>query len=413
MKRKNKYIFTLIIVITVTLFFYFFFKEKNLLNSISGLVNYSKFFIDTRYFLNNYNNVFLPKTQFIDLDIRKLKILIPKNYNNEGLNPKFIEILKSNILIIDSMGNFFQNSNNDNLLNNKKLDFKPVNSNLKNINLIKLLGTLTNDNEIYISYVKKINDQCKILSIAKSNLSLNNLNFIDILNISECAKGPVYGGKLKFYIHQNKPGILITTSDTIMQDDFNDNRAQDSKSLFNKIIFYEFNNKKMFIFSKGHRNPAGLYVEKNLILSTEHGPRGGDEINKILFKKNYGWPIASYGEPYQTKNLKPLYKKSHVKFNFEEPIFTFVPSIAISEIIKIPHTFSEQWEGNFLIGSLNGKSIYRLKFNQNYNKVLFVEKIYIGKRIRDLKYNHNLESIMVTFDEDWEMLLINSKKKLN
>ena len=46
----------------------------------------------------------------------------------------------------------------------------------------------------------------------------------------------------------------------------------------------------------GHRNPQGLLVFDNIVLSTEHGPRGGDEINKIMFGKNYGWPISSYGK---------------------------------------------------------------------------------------------------------------------
>ena len=54
--------------------------------------------------------------------------------------------------------------------------------------------------------------------------------------------------------------------------------------------------------------------KKNLILSTEHGPRGGDEINKIIFNKNYGWPISSYGETYSSIGKKKNnldFKKSH------------------------------------------------------------------------------------------------------
>ena len=60
----------------------------------------------------------------------------------------------------------------------------------------------------------------------------------------------------------------------------------------------------------GHRNPQGLYYNqsKNFVLSTEHGPQGGDEINLItlLEKKifNYGWPISSYGEHYGGREEK-------------------------------------------------------------------------------------------------------------
>ena len=52
----------------------------------------------------------------------------------------------------------------------------------------------------------------------------------------------------------------------------------------------------------GHRNPQGLYIDKDKnIFSTEHGPRHGDEINLIFENKNYGWPKASFGTDYETK----------------------------------------------------------------------------------------------------------------
>ena len=104
------------------------------------------------------------------------------------------------------------------------------------------------------------------------------------------------------------------------------------------------------MISKGHRNPQGLYYDKNrdIVYSTEHGPKGGDEIN-INFKpdlkkiENYGWPISSYGIHYGEKRKgeydarylkEPLYK-SHKDYGFVEPLKYFVPSIGISEILKI------------------------------------------------------------------------------
>ena len=54
--------------------------------------------------------------------------------------------------------------------------------------------------------------------------------------------------------------------------------------------FINLNTKEFEIFSKGHRNSQGLAVMNNIILSTEHGPRGGDELNRIYYNKNYGWP---------------------------------------------------------------------------------------------------------------------------
>jgi hypothetical protein len=406
--KKIYILISAVILIIISLFI--FFKKNNPKNYINKNIikSYYDAIIDNRYFLNDYNTVFLPETQFIDLNPVKLKIQASNNYKK--LNTKFIELSKNFIFIIDGDGNFFKANNNNLLLTNNKNQFEIVNSNVNNLNLIKILGSLSDDKEIYISYVKKIDDKCKVFSIAKSEINTNNFNFIDIMNINECFKGKAFGGKLKFYNHQNKSGLLITTSDTIMQDDLSDHRAQNNSTLFNKIIFFDFKKKETTIFSKGHRNPAGLYVDKKLILATEHGPKGGDEINKIIFGKNYGWPISSYGELYHKKNNEPFYKKNHKKYNFEEPIFSFIPSIAPSEIIKIPNNFSKHWQDNFLIGSLNGRSIYRLKFDEDYSKILFVEKIYIGKRIRDLKYNANTDSIILAFDEDYELLFLNNKK---
>ena len=79
------------------------------------------------------------------------------------------------------------------------------------------------------------------------------------------------------------------------------------------------------------------------------------------------------------------YLESHSINGFEEPIFSFIPSIGISEIIKIPDSFNKNWKNNFLVSSLNKKSLYRVKFEKNYSKINYFEEIYIGQRIRDIK----------------------------
>jgi len=146
-----------------------------------------------------------------------------------------------------------------------------------------------------------------------------------------------------------------------------------------------------------------------LILSTEHGPKGGDEINKIIFNKNYGWPISSYGESSVTNKKGLDFYKSHNNFGFEEPIFSFVPSIGISEMIKLPNNFSHQWIDNFIIISLNGRSLHRIKFDNNYNKIFFNEKIYIGQRIRDIKYHYKLGAILLALENKDQLGILKKK----
>lgn len=117
-------------------------------------------------------------------------------------------------------------------------------------------------------------------------------------------------------------------------------------------------------------------------------------------KKNYGWPIVSYGEPYGEKERKKdfFYKKNHEKLGFEEPIYAFVPSIGINQIIKVPGSFSKFWKDDFLVTSLNGKSIYRIKMDKKISRVISIEKIFIGKRIRDIIFVKDLNFFLLALE---------------
>ena len=168
-----------------------------------------------------------------------------------------------------------------------------------------------------------------------------------------------------------------------------------------KILFINLETKESIIFSSGHRNPQGLMVENNSIIATEHGPRGGDEINLIIQGKNYGWPLASYGEPYSSQNKdiqEYKYLKNHADHGFNEPIYSFVPSIGISEIIKVPDNFSEYWKNNFLVTSLGATNIYRILFDKDFSKVIYYEKIFIGKRIRDILYLEKFKAFLIALE---------------
>ena len=94
----------------------------------------------------------------------------------------------------------------------------------------------------------------------------------------------------------------------------------------------------------------------------------------------------------------PTIKKNHKKEGFEEPIFSFIPAIGISEIIKLPNNFSNLWQDNFLLASLNGKHLFRIKFDEDFNKIIYFEKIYIGDRMRDLIYVSNKKKIILALE---------------
>ena len=170
--------------------------------------------------------------------------------------------------------------------------------------------------------------------------------------------------------------------------------AQDEKSVNGKLIKINIENSNYEIISMGHRNPQGLYHDKenNFLLETEHGPKGGDEINLININNldknnipNYGWPVVSAGEHYGgkiPKNKKkyekyPLYK-SHSEYGFIEPLLSFVPSIGISEITKI--------RGNkYVVSSLKDHSIYFFELSEK-KEIINLKRVDVFERVRDLKF---------------------------
>ena len=370
-------------------------KAENIKKGLSNLVE---------AVLNDYNVKYLPETQFINLELKKKKI----NFDEKkGKYFSFyIETIGSKIWLIDHLGSVFQIDIDD--IKNKKS--KNLNTEIiaNNLTTNKVVGTLVHNNNLYIAS-KKIVNNCVNLNISVAKINSEYLEFKNFFKPTECAIGAFGGGRMQFFIHENAEGLIISTSDWLPGDKY-DERPQDNKSIFGKVLFIDFNEKNHIIFSKGHRNSIGLYSKDNLILSTDHGPRGGDEINKVIYKKNYGWPEASYGEIYghhnKEKLTEPIYLKSHEKYGFQEPVFSFVPSIGISQIINIPNNFSKFWSDNFLVSSLFGRSLYRVKFDKHYNKVIYYEKIFIGERIRDLKYLYDDNIILLALEDEGELGVI-------
>ncbi|WP_240534851.1 PQQ-dependent sugar dehydrogenase [Pedobacter aquae] len=135
-------------------------------------------------------------------------------------------------------------------------------------------------------------------------------------------------------------------------------------------------------YSYGHRNPQGLAVnpKNGEIISHEHGPRGGDELNLILPKKNYGWPVISYGINYNGTILT----NRTAKEGMEQPLHYWVPSIAPSGLAFANGNIYKGWDNNVMIGSLKYSYLNRCELVNN--KVVKEELLFqnIG-RVRDVR----------------------------
>ena len=364
-----------------------------------------------------YNQLNLPNTQFDDMILEKFKL---EDIGNSSTHYKiitgkkkspvkrfFVEDLDNGILIATASGKFQFSENYDFNI------FTGLKTNLEKFNIKEIIDIKKINDEIYISYVfKKLSkDNCSYIGIANSKIDLELLNFESFYGGRECTTATnVLGGRIYPYKHNDTDGFLITTGAA----DKEKNLAQIPESFFGKIWFFSLDKNKKILFSRGHRNPQGLIVYNKNIISTEHGPYGGDEINNIKFNSNYGFPISSYGEPYAFKKKKNLetnysYKKNHLDMGFVEPIFSFVPSIGISEIEKIPNNFSKYWQENFLVTSLNGRKIYRIKFDDEFNKIIYMEPMFLGERIRDIKYIKKKNFIILALEETGSLGVLRAK----
>jgi glucose/arabinose dehydrogenase len=143
------------------------------------------------------------------------------------------------------------------------------------------------------------------------------------------------------------------------------------------------------IYSLGHRNPQGaaLHPLTSALWISDHGPQGGDEINRVQAGKNYGWPLASYGCNYG----EPVGEECRLGGGrhapkFIEPLSIWVPtSVAPSNLIFYSGQAFPKWRGHVLMGALAGTALWRVRFSgdKEVNRErLLAER---GERIRDVE----------------------------
>ena len=157
--------------------------------------------------------------------------------------------------------------------------------------------------------------------------------------------------------------------------------SQDDGIDVGKIIRLDLETGKARHFTKGHRNPQGLTMDRNGVLwSTEHGPRGGDELNVIVEGKNYGWPHVSLGTDYGSKDLGFSTNQGRHE-GYEKPVYAWTPSIGVSNLVSL-RDFHERWNGDLIVTSLTGNAMHRLRLNGT--SVILDETIMVDRRIRDI-----------------------------
>ena len=135
------------------------------------------------------------------------------------------------------------------------------------------------------------------------------------------------------------------------------------------------------IWSYGHRNAQGaaIHPETGKLWETEFGPSGGDELNIPKAGSNYGWPVVSWGDHYNGKDIPD--PPTHPEFT--DSIDHWNPVISPSGIAFYTADAIPAWKGNLLIAGLSSQAIVRLILDGE--KVTGEERIPLGTRIRDVQ----------------------------
>lgn len=136
------------------------------------------------------------------------------------------------------------------------------------------------------------------------------------------------------------------------------------------------------IWSYGHRNIQGMARDpvSGRVWATEHGPRGGDELNLIEGGQNYGWPLQSYGADYKTG--EPVGQRAVP--GMTGPKVAWVPSPGPSGLAVYSGSHFPQWKGSVFSGGLASTDIRRIALDKDGN-VQGQDRLNIGARVRDVR----------------------------
>nr|MCA1066895.1 Aldose sugar dehydrogenase YliI [Delftia acidovorans] len=159
------------------------------------------------------------------------------------------------------------------------------------------------------------------------------------------------------------------------------------------------------IWSYGHRNAQGAALAPDGSLwMHEHGPQGGDEVNRPEAGKNHGWPVITYGENYGGGKIGAGITR---KEGMEQPQHYWVPSIAPSGMAFVTSDrYGPQWKGSLVVGSLKFQRLERLTVRAG--KVTGSEQVLtrLGQRVRDVRQGPDGWLYLLTDVQDGQLLRV-------
>jgi glucose/arabinose dehydrogenase len=248
----------------------------------------------------------------------------------------------------------------------------------------------TDNQLVYLSYAHGTPSD-NGTGVVRARLSETGLEDSQLILLTEPGRATPqhYGGRLLFLPDGT---LLITVGEGFEYRE----AAQDINKQLGKILrinsdgsipednpFFAEGGPAAKVWSYGHRNPQGLALDgsRNIVYMHEHGPRGGDEVNRVLPGKNYGWPAITHGIDYTGAYVSPF--KEHP--DMEKALKIWVPSIAPSGLAYYDGAAFPQWSNSLFVGALVDKEVRRLSLKDG--KVIAEEALFteLDIRIRDLR----------------------------
>jgi aldose sugar dehydrogenase len=274
---------------------------------------------------------------------------------------------------------------------------------------------------IYLSYAEADakNKDINGTAIARATLGENGLSQVTVIfrQLPKFDSSAHFGGRMVIAPDARGTPVLFAT----LGDRFDlKEKAQDLSTLYGKIIrinldgsvpvdnpFVTTKGARPEIWSYGHRNPQGLIYDAatKRLWETEHGPRGGDELNLIEPGKNYGWPVITWGIDYSGAKIGI----GTTKAGMEQPVTKWVPSIATSGLTMVTSDKYPGWQGALLVGALAHERIVKLDMNGATvaKQTPFLGDL--GERIRDVRQGPDGFIYVLTDADDGKLLRLMPK----
>ena len=270
---------------------------------------------------------------------------------------------------------------------------------------------------LYLSFAESRGDGMNGTSVARAKLGLKGLEDVTVIFRQQPAMkgGHHFGSRLVFARDGN---LFVTLGDR--------NSGRDKVQLLDnhigKVVRIDRDGKAPAdnpylkqagalpeLWSVGHRNIQGAALDPATgeLWTNEHGPKGGDELNRTLGGRNYGWPLVTYGMEYSGK---PISDRTEAP-GLESPVHHWVPSIATSGLAFYTGTAIPAWKSNVFVGGLKSGELSRLEMRDG--RVVSEERLFgeaLKKRIRTVVNGPDGALYLLTDDSAGQLIRVTAAK---